>query len=308
MQEYSLESYDKTPIYVTLWDDVEMPKGVVMILHGMGEYAGFYDRFARFLNSRGYIVFADDHRAHGRTETDETRGRHKGNIFKKTVRDELFFMDMLEDKYRLPIFLLGHSYGSFLCQALAQTDSDAKAIALVGSGYMRAKGKLGGIVLAPLALIAGNWRPKLTRKISDNHYHYPGDSGKMQWLNSLPERREELTKDKYMRANMSVNFSYHMLREVGKLYSRKAKSKLDPTVAIGIFSGIEDPIGGYGKGVIKLNQFYKSVGVKSELHLYNGARHDVLYDRCETKVQNDIADFFDRFVIYHQTSIEELLK
>ncbi len=308
MREFFLESFDKTPIYVTLWDDVDMPKGVVMVLHGMGEYAGFYNRFAEYLNGRGYIVFADDHRGHGRTEKDENRGRHKGNIFKKTIKDELYFMQWLEGKYHLPIFLLGHSYGSFLCQALAQCDTDAKAIALVGTGFMRDKGRLGGIVLAPIAFVAGNWRPKLTRKISDNHYHYKGDSGKMQWLNSIPERREELTRDKLMRVNMSVSFCYHMLREVGKLYSRRAKAKLDPTTAIGIFSGTDDPIGVYGKGVTKLHLMYLSVGVKSELHLYEGARHDVIYDRCEAQVQMDIADFFDKFIIYHQTTIEELLQ
>ena len=84
MKEFKLKSFDNTEIYCRLWDDVENPKGVIQLVHGMSEYAGRYDEFARYLNSRGYIVFGDDHRAHGLTETDQNRGKHPGNIFKKT--------------------------------------------------------------------------------------------------------------------------------------------------------------------------------------------------------------------------------
>ena len=66
MQQLDIKSFDSTPIHCYLWDDVESPKGVVQISHGMCEYAGRYHEVAQMFNEHGYIVFADDHRA---TET-----------------------------------------------------------------------------------------------------------------------------------------------------------------------------------------------------------------------------------------------
>ena len=303
-----LESFDETNIFVTLWDEVESPRGVIQLMHGMGEYAGRYDELARFFNSRGYIVFADDHRAHGRTETDENRGYHPGDIFTKTLKDELFFREWLKKKYEhLPVFLLGHSYGSFLAQAFAQAGTDVRAIALLGSGYMKKSFSMGKCALAPVWLFAKKWRPKFTEKISQNKYQYEGDSGKSQWLNSVKARREEFDDDKYVHVPMSVNFDFCMMRAVSKLYSKKALARLNPLTAIGIFSGDGDPVGGYGKGVKKLYDMYNSLDLTCEFHLYEGARHEIAYDHCADQVRADIADFFDKFIVYHQTSIEELV-
>lgn len=102
MQQLDIRSFDSTPIHCYLWDDVENPKGVVQISHGMCEYAGRYHETAQMFNEHGYIVFADDHRAHGNTETDENRGRHPGDIEKKTVKDLVFFYNWLKDRYHLP--------------------------------------------------------------------------------------------------------------------------------------------------------------------------------------------------------------
>lgn len=307
MREFRLKSFDGVEIYCRLWDDVNDPKGVIQLLHGMSEHAGRYDRFAKYLNSRGYIVFADDHRAHGLTETDENRGKHPGNIFKKTLNDELFFREWLQARFDLPVFILGHSYGSFLAQALAQENIDVKAIALLGSGYMRTLFTLGKIALTPIFLLARNWRPSIVNVISDN-ISFKGDSGKYQWVNSVKQEREKVLSDPLAHQDMSVGFDYYMMSETSKLYSKKALAKLDPTTAIGIFSGSCDMVGQNGKGAKKLAKTYEQNGVRVELHLYEGARHEVYYDVCAEKAQRDVADFFDKFIIYHQTSIEDLCK
>lgn len=253
MREFRLKSFDGVEIYCRLWDDVEDPKGVIQLLHGMSEHAGRYDRFAKYLNSRGYIVFADDHRAHGLTETDENRGKHPGNIFKKTLNDELFFREWLQAQFDLPVFILGHSYGSFLAQALAQENIDVKAIALLGSGYMRTLFTLGKIALAPIFLLARNWRPSIVNVISDN-ISFKGDSRKYQWVNSVKQEREKVLSDPLAHQDMSVGFDYYMMSETSKLYSKKALAKHDPTTAIGIFSGTCDMVGQNGKGAKKTCQ------------------------------------------------------
>ncbi len=294
MRQFRLKSFDETEIFVTLWDDVPSPVGVVQLVHGMSEYAGRYHEFAEYLNSRGYIVFADDHRGHGRTEAPENRGRHKGDVFDKTLNDELFFYEWLKEKYLLPVYLVGQSYGSFICQAIAQCDTDIKAIALLGSGYMRGLFTFGKIVVAPLALIAGNWRPNLNKRIN--------------WINSVPERREEIHADPCACSPMSVAFSYSMMKNTSKLYGKRALANLNPMSSIAIFSGADDAVGRKGRGVKKLRDMYKACGINCELHLYDGARHDIAFEHCGKQVQKDVADFFDKFVIYGQTTIEDILE
>lgn len=308
MKEFKLKSFDNTEIYCRLWDEVENPKGVIQLVHGMSEYAGRYDEFARYLNSRGYIVFGDDHRAHGLTETDQNRGKHPGNIFKKTLTDELFFREWLKSRYDLPVFLMGHSYGSFLSQAFAQEGTDVKAIALIGSGYMRDLFNLGKIAVAPIFLVARNWRPRIVNWVSDNFQKFKGDEGKLQWANSVRERREEVLSDPLAHQNMSVGFDFYMMKETSKLYGKKAQAKLNPATAIGMFSGDADSVGQMGKGVKKLDRMYRQNGINTELHLYPGARHEVFYDWCGEQMQKDVADFFDKFIIYEQTSIDDLCK
>ena len=58
MQQLDIKSFDSTPIHCYLWDDVESPKGVVQISHGMCEYAGRYHEVAQMFNEHGYIVLS----------------------------------------------------------------------------------------------------------------------------------------------------------------------------------------------------------------------------------------------------------
>ena len=110
-----MRSFDGKELYTQLWDDVENPKGVVQLCHGMAEYLQRYDDFARFLNKNGYIVFGDDHRSYGRT--DNNAGICDGEYVGDTIKDLLFINDYLKKQYPgLPILFFGHSYGSCLGQ------------------------------------------------------------------------------------------------------------------------------------------------------------------------------------------------
>ncbi|MBD5092610.1 MAG: alpha/beta hydrolase, partial [Clostridiales bacterium] len=118
MKNVKFESFDGTVLQCYVWEDVRNPKAVVQIAHGMAEHARRYDDFASFLNANGYIVFADDHRAHGMTSTKQStkgvKGYHKGEIYMDTVKDEVAITSFLIKKYELPVIYFGHSYGSMV--------------------------------------------------------------------------------------------------------------------------------------------------------------------------------------------------
>ena len=308
MQQYFTDGCDGKQIYVTVMDDVKDPKAVIQIIHGMGEYARRFENLAKYFNEHGYIVFMDDHRAHGRTETDKTRGHCQGNIMADTLQDELKFYEELKARYKLPVFVLGHSYGSFIGQGFAQAGTDCKAIALCGTGYMGAGlMKTGQFLMWLMHALAGKVLFKLGAKFSSAFFRYKGDTGPSQWVVKDMDSRTNFLEDPMCNQDMSINFYYYMCKETSKLYGRKAKLKLSPRTAIAMFCGKEDPIGGKGKKVAKLNKFYESVGIKTEMHIYENSRHEVHNDVEKELAMADMVKFFDQYVVYKQATIDELL-
>jgi len=300
MQELKIKSFDGKEIFVTIWDDVENPKAVIQLEHGMEECGGFYEEFALYLNSRGYIVFADDHRAHGRTETDEDRGHAKGNLYEDTLKDLVFFRNWLKEKYSLPVFMFGHSYGSFLLQSFLQEGTDVQAVVLTGTGYCKTRNILRCIGLFPMWLVARNSRPKFVNFLSDHFRRCKGDKGPIQWINSLEWRRNDFVNGKWGKYNhidMSMNFDFYATYGPIKSYKKENLAKLNKGTAVGLFSGKDDKNAEHGKSIEKLNNMYLKYGLKSEMHLYEGSRHDVIFDREAERVQKEIADFYDKCLL-----------
>ncbi len=307
MKSFKLKSFDSFELNVTLWDNVKNPTGVIQLVHGMSEYSAYYDEFANALNGAGYIVYADDHRAHAGTESDQDLGRHSGNVFKKILNDELFLREWLKARFDLPIFLLGCGFGSYVCQAFAQSGSDVRAIALLGTSFARDQAGAVATFLFPAYLVARNLRPSIFRRLSEGYMKDKKDVAKRGWINSDRHRKLVRQNDRYMNVDMSVNFYFQSAKEVAKLYSRKAILGLDPTTAIGIFYGNKDAVSNCGKNLSKLYKMYSACGIKCEMHEYEGAKHEVQYDISFPKIVGDIATFFGKFIVYKQTSIEDLV-
>ncbi len=295
MRELKIESFDKTPIHVTVWDEVENPKAVLQISHGMAEHVRRYDDFASFMNKQGYIVFGDDHRAHGKTETDENRGNHKGDIYSKTVKDLVFLHEWAEKEFGLDALFLGHSYGSFLGQGFAQAGTNTKAIALCGTSHMGGF-EMGCVtaIISPLWLVAKNWKPKCVNWFADKLFVYKGDKGDSQWVTRDLQKRQEFLTDPMAKIDMSVNFDFQLMKNLSKLYSGKAKKKLNPKCKMELFCGTADPVGLYGKNAKRLEKFYLKAGIDCKLHLYKDDRHEVLNELNKEKVYQDVLNFFNR--------------
>lgn len=298
MQQLDIRSFDSTPIHCYLWDDVENPKGVVQISHGMCEYAGRYHETAQMFNEHGYIVFADDHRAHGNTETDENRGRHPGDIEKKTVKDLVFFYNWLKDRYHLPQVLMGHSYGSFLAQDFLQQGTDVKAVALCGTADM--DGAQAALALLwPLELFAKDWCPKFVNPVSDMIFdaRYKGEKGPSQWVTSDVARRQVFIDDPMAGIDISVNFDWNMIKAFGRIYKKENIARISHDVRIGIFSGDMDPIGGTKSSKAKkLLRRYQKAGLNAEIHIYKDARHELHNEKCRDEYFRDLVGFFDSAV------------
>jgi alpha-beta hydrolase superfamily lysophospholipase len=109
--ELTLKSKDGLTLMGRQWTPTAAPRGVVCLIHGLGEHTGRYAHVAAALNQAGYAVLGLDLRGHGRSEGQ--RG------FTPSYDAFLDDLDLLLEEARRrfpssPLFFYGHSLGSNL--------------------------------------------------------------------------------------------------------------------------------------------------------------------------------------------------
>jgi alpha-beta hydrolase superfamily lysophospholipase len=92
------------------------PRGVAVIVHGLGEHALRYVPVAQALQAQGLAVVALDHRGHGRSEGPRGRMHADDDL----LHDLALLIDAARAAYPgLPVLLLGHSLGGVLAARFA---------------------------------------------------------------------------------------------------------------------------------------------------------------------------------------------
>ena len=122
---YIKSTNNENNLHTIVWEPEGDIEAIVQISHGMIEYIDRYDRFARFLNSKGILVVGNDHLGHGLTAKDDDELGYFPTQYKsKTVVDDLYEITK-EIKSRfgeeIPYFVLGHSMGSFMIRRYIMT-------------------------------------------------------------------------------------------------------------------------------------------------------------------------------------------
>jgi len=92
-------------------------RGVVILVHGLGEHAGRYDHVARRLNEWGFAVRGYDHYGHG--ESGGVRGALPNGM--RLVDDLADLVDSTRMRMEegTPLILLGHSMGGLVAACMA---------------------------------------------------------------------------------------------------------------------------------------------------------------------------------------------
>ncbi len=292
MKKETFIGHDGKHIVLRVWDEVAAPVGVLQIVHGMAEHAGRYNDFAEFMNEHGFIVLADDHRAHGETD-NEALGLSYGDLFEDTVRDEKGITALARERYKFSPVILGHSYGSFLTQRYISYGTDGlSGCILMGSAAMEGFVVNLGASLAARKVKQGKGHEKGTFFAAQTFVKYDKKikDGFNGWLSRDHEGVGKYNLDPLCNFTCSNGFYDSFFRGLKAIWHDDG-SRIDKSLPLLIVSGGDDGVGGYGKLVKKLYNRYVRFGMQPKLKLFEGGRHEILNETNRSEVYDFVLDF-----------------
>jgi alpha-beta hydrolase superfamily lysophospholipase len=267
---------DALRIATHTWTEVAEPRGVVQVAHGLAEHARRYDRFARALNAAGFLAYATDHRGHGGTITD-TPGDFGDPGFPGLSADVAAYGASLRARHpELPLFLFGHSMGSFASQHVV-LDHGAQYAGVVLSGSTAVDQLAAGM--------AQSEEPAGLEAFNEGFEHRTG----YEWLS-----RDEAEVDAYV-ADPLCGFDLPeatvpaLFGGADRLADPEALAGIRPDLPVLIASGEADPLAGGGRLVEVLGQRYREAGLRDvTVTVYPGARHEILNETNRDEVTADV--------------------
>lgn len=285
----SADGINQVAYYIYTNPNVQ-PKGIVQISHGMQEYVERYDDIAFYLAEHGYLVCGNDHLGHGSTAKEGDLGfMGEKDGYNNVVKDLHQMTKLIKEKYPdLPLYLWGHSMGSFFCRYYAKLYGEELAgLIIEGTGGPNPLGGIGLGLTKLLIKLKGAKKPSpfienlafgsYTKRIPD------AKTGK-EWVTRDPELFQKYIEDRQCAYSFTLAGYKDLMSVLNVVNAGDWAPAIRKDLPIYIFSGAEDPVGDYGKGVMAVYDMLVNAGVKDvEVKLYEDARHEVHNELIEVR-------------------------
>ncbi|MDK8189039.1 alpha/beta fold hydrolase [Paenibacillus sp. UMB7766-LJ446] len=305
MQEsaFSLVGDEGTRIHVYRWlpDSECNVKGVVQIAHGMSETAARYAEFAQQLTSHGFAVYANDHRGHGKTvENLNLLGNAGTDAFRWMASDMMNLGEVAaKENPDVPLFLMGHSMGSFLVQHLMYAGHERyHAFILSGTNGKRGLLRIGERLALLQCSVQGASHPSMLLNAlvfgGFNRSFRPATTP-FDWLSRDSEEVKRFIDDPLCGAVCSAGFFRDFFKLLLDIHLPSNMKRIPKDKSVYLFSGEQDPVGLHGKGVLNLVSQYRELQLEDvEYRLYPGGRHEMLHETNRTEVAQHVVEWLER--------------
>lgn len=285
----------KTPVGVT-------PKAIVQIVHGMCEHKERYLPFMQYLNTRGYICIAHDHRGHGKSiRTADDLGYFYDGGYEAMINDAhavtLWAKQHFPNK---PLYMFGHSMGSMVVRSYTKRyDNELAGLIVCGSPSYNAGSIVGRSVAKLLSLLYGSHhRSAFIQKLAFGSYNK--QFGQVQssnaWICSDPEIVTWYDANPLCNFIFTTNGFDNLFALMRDAYSPKNWAMTQPELPVMFVSGADDPClispAKFDRAVALMRRVgYREVSSK----LYAGMRHEILNEQGKEQVWHDIVGTLDKW-------------
>ena len=204
-----------------------------------------------------------------------------------------------EENPDLPIYLFGHSMGSFASQRyIMEYGNQLDGLILSGSN-----GKHGEILKVGEFLsnyICKKHGRRHRSKTLDNlifggnNKKFKSSKTDFDWLSRDEKEVQKYIDDSFCGVLFTCGFFYDFIKGLQEIENPQNLKKVTLDLPIYIMSGDRDPIGKDGKGVLRLRDRYINLGVKNvSCKLYEGGRHEMLNEINKEEVMKDIISWLN---------------
>ena len=275
-------------------------KAVVQIVHGIVEHVERYDEFARYLNSMGYAVVAEDHMGHGQSVNGGgIQGYFHGGWY-KAVEDSYHLLKDARAEYPdIPYILLGHSLGSFMTRTMLclHPDSGISGVILSGTAW-KFPAVMPAVVKAVELVCRKVGETNVSEKLLDLAF------GSMNTRIEHPRKPADwVCRDNRIVDNhpmtLGVQPKAGLLRDmvigVHGIQQKKNLSKMKKDRPVLFISGGDDPVGDYGKGIHACADAFRNAGMTDvSVRIYPLCRHEILNEINKEEIFEDIVEWIEK--------------
>ncbi|WP_314064323.1 alpha/beta hydrolase [uncultured Vagococcus sp.] len=290
-----------TTLHLVQWTP-EKPKAILQLVHGMAEFIERYDEFANYLVAQDFLVIGHDHLGHGQSvsKTEPLYGyfsdSQSANLL---IEDTYQVTELIQVQHPdLPLFIMGHSMGSFVLRNyLTRYSTHLAGAIIMGTGGRRSELKFA----LPLAKALNQQQPK-----SINHFfdklafggfakHFPEKKSSFDWLSKNPDNVRTYIAHPKMGFVFTNNGFHTLFTLMSKATEINWFEPIQRELPIYITSGEQDPVGDFGKGPREVaNELAEADFKDVTLHLYRDLRHEILNENEKQMVMMDILNWLNR--------------
>jgi alpha-beta hydrolase superfamily lysophospholipase len=284
---------------VRRWQPQGAAQGILQIIHGMAEHSARYARLAEALTAAGFAVYAHDLPGHGPQADPAARGHFADRRGWRVAISSIREVQRVAQREHpgVPLFMLGHSMGSFLLQhyvadsgatlggvIFSATTGDLGALRPIGLTLIRLEAALKGVrhpsaVGEALSFKAFNKRFKPARTPFD-------------WLSRDAAEVDRYVADPYCGFRVSTGVWIELLEVGGELTAPDRLRRVPRHLPVLMIAGEHDPVSNGARGPQALERKYLQVGMRDvTVKIYPEARHELFNEVCRDAVTHDLVDW-----------------
>ena len=288
----TLKAKDNHRIHVQAWRPAGDIRGVVQIVHGLGEHGDRYARFAQAAVVKHLAVIVHDHRGHG--EHDGHPGFFAdANGWQHLVDDTRAVHEMALVRYPdVAHTMVGHSMGSYVAQNFAMHYGGSLSGLVLSASTWRSR-----LQLYPALLVAHaeSWRigrrqhSTLLDRLgfdSFNKRFRPARTG-LDWISRDGDEVDAYIADPLCGGPYTCGLWTDLLAGLIAISSDHAITRIPADLPILITGGGDDPVGGE-KGMTALALHYAQTShQRLTIKIYAEGRHEMLNETNRDEVTAD---------------------
>jgi alpha-beta hydrolase superfamily lysophospholipase len=205
---------------------------------------------------------------------------------------------MMKKNYpEVPYFLFGHSMGSFLARAFV-TKCSRLLDGVVFCGTSAGQG--GTEAMLMMLDIAKRFKGDKAKgeffnKVAFGSYNknIKDRNSDFDWLSRDSSQVAKYCNDKRCGFTFTLNGFENLAKLLWYVNNDKWYCAYPKDLPTYMISGAADPVGEYGKGVLKVFNKLNLQGCNVEMKIYKDARHELTNETNKEEVYADVLDFFE---------------